>query len=85
MSEPTGTPAAPRRRATRDSAEHLFAAFPVLLAIANWTGKLGRIYIKNFILSGKLKEARRNAAIIASVIIVMFLIIFACVIWLAKL
>jgi hypothetical protein len=84
--KPTASGHGPTRRAfTTDSAEHLFAAFPVLLAIANWTGKLGRDYIKAFILSGKIKEAKRNAAIIATAIIAMFLIIIACIIWLATL
>jgi hypothetical protein len=84
MSEPTGTPQS-RRWRTRDSATHLFAAFPVLLAIANWTGKLGRVYIRQFILSGKIKEAKRNAAIIATVIISIFLLIIASICWLATL
>jgi len=56
------------------------------MAIANCTGKLGRDYIKAFILSGKIKEAKWNAAIIiATPIIAMFLIIIACIVWLATL
>jgi hypothetical protein len=73
------------RHRTRDSAEHLFAAFPVLMAIANWTGKIGKLYIKRLVLSGKIKEARRNGAVIAAVIALVFFLIIACVIWLALL
>jgi hypothetical protein len=68
-----------------DSAEHLFAAFPVLLAIANWTGRLGRVYIKDCIRTEKDKEARRNATIMVAVAIIMFLLLISCIIWLAKL
>jgi hypothetical protein len=68
-----------------DSAEHLFAAFPILLAIANWTGRLGRVYIKECIRTGKTREARRNATIMVVVAIAMFLLLIATVIWLAKL
>ena len=68
-----------------DTAEHLFAAFPVLIAIANWTGRLGRVYIKECIRTGKDKEARRNATIMVAVAIIMFLLLIACIIWLAKL
>ena len=68
-----------------DSAEHLFAAFPVLMAIAHWTGKIGTIFIKRLVLRGKIKEARRNAAIIAAVISIVFLLIMVCIVWLALL
>jgi hypothetical protein len=73
------------RHRTRDSAGHLLAASPVLMAIANWTGKIGTLYIKRFVLSGKIKEARRNGAVIAAVIALVFLLIIACAIWLALL
>jgi hypothetical protein len=88
MQNDVPTPATPPRRAmAMDSAEHLFAAFPVLLAIANRTGRLGEIYIKRLILAGKDKEAKRNAAIIIATAIIgtMFLILIACMIWLAML
>jgi len=68
-----------------DSAEHLFAAFPVLVAIANATGRLGRVYIKEFIRAGKTKEAKRNATIMVAVALTMFLLLITCVIWLATL
>jgi bacterial/archaeal transporter family-2 protein len=54
-----------------DSAEYLFAAFPVLAAIANLTGKIGTVFIKRLVLSAKIKEAKRNAAIIAAVIVII--------------
>jgi hypothetical protein len=68
-----------------DSAEHLIAAVPVLVAIANLTGKIGTVFIKRLVLSGKIKEAKRNAAIIAAVIVIIILLIIACIIWLAVL
>ena len=68
-----------------DNAEHLFAAFPVLVAIANLTGRVGTIFIKRLVLSGKIKEARRNAAIIASAIFIVIVLIIACIMWLALL
>jgi hypothetical protein len=68
-----------------DSAGDLLAATPVLVAIANWTGKLGRIYIKDLLRTGKDKEARRNATIMVAVAITMFLLLIGCVVWLAKL
>ena len=85
---PAQSPSAPKfvgRARTMDSAEHLFAAFPVLVAIANLTGKVGVVFIKRLVLSGKIKEATRNAAIIGSVIVIVIVLVIACVIWLALL
>ena len=85
---PSPSPSAPKfvgHGMAMDSAEHLFAAFPVLVAIATLTGKLGTIFIKRLVLSGKIKEAKRNAAIIAAVIVIIILLVIACIIWLALL
>jgi hypothetical protein len=82
------SPSAPKHvgpRLAMDSAEHLFAAFPVLTAIAHWTGRIGTVFIKRLILRGKIKGARRNAAIIAAGVVVVFVLLMACIIWLAKL
>lgn len=85
---PAPSPSAPKfvgHGMAMDSAEHLFAAFPVLVAIANLTGKLGTVFIKRLVVSGKIKEAKRNAAIIAAVIVSIILLVIACIIWLALL
>jgi hypothetical protein len=85
---PAPSPSAPKvvgHGMAMDSAEHLFAAFPVLVAIANLTGKVGTIFIKGLVLSGNIKEAKRNAAIIVSVIFIVIVLIIACIIWLALL
>jgi uncharacterized membrane protein (DUF485 family) len=81
------SPPRPKRASTRDSAEHLFAAFPVLALITKYTGKIGLVYIKQEILSGKIKNAKRNATIIIAIgmIAVMFLLVMGVLIWLALL
>jgi hypothetical protein len=78
-------PRPPQRAFTTDSAEHLMAAFPILTAIANWTGKIGLSLIKTKIISGNIKQARRNAVIVVSVVVVVFLSIIGCIVWLAGL
>ena len=83
--KPASVPKFVGRQMTYDSAEHLLAAFPVLLVMTRWTGKIGMAYIQKFVLSGKIKEARRNAAIIATGIVAIFGAIMGCVIWLASL
>jgi hypothetical protein len=79
------TPKQVGRAMAFDSAEHLFAAFPILVAIANWTGRIGVIFIKRLILSGKIKEARRNAAIIAVSLVGIVVLLLAFMMWLALL
>jgi len=85
---PASNPSEPKfvgRRLALDSAEHLLAAFPILVAIAHWTGRIGTVFIKRLVIAGKIKEAKRNAAIIASVIVIIFLLVIGCTIWLASL
>jgi hypothetical protein len=66
--------------------DDFFAAFPILTAIAHWTGKIGTVYIKRLIVKGKINEAKRNAAVIvAAVIGTIFLLILGCIIMLALL
>jgi hypothetical protein len=87
MVQKDGTPA-PKfvgRRFTKDSAAELLAALPVLMTIAKWTGKIGVLYIRRLVISGKIKEAKRNAAIIAAGILSMFLVLIGCLLWLALL
>jgi hypothetical protein len=82
------TPHRPTRAyGTRDSAEHLLAAYPVLKEIAKYTGAIGLVYITQQILSGKIKEAKRNAAIIIAtgIIATMFLLVIGVLIWMAVL
>jgi hypothetical protein len=40
--------------------DDFFAAFPILTAIAHWTGKIGTVYIKRLIVKGKTNEAKRK-------------------------
>jgi hypothetical protein len=87
---PPATPLKPARGLAMDSAEYLLAAYPVLTAIAKYTGLiglayLGKTYITRKIIAGKDKEATRNAAIMVAAAFTMFLIIIACMIWLASL
>jgi hypothetical protein len=87
MAEKEGTPAPKSlgRHRTRDSAADLLAASPVLFAIAKWTGKIGVRYVERLVVAGKMKEAKRNAAIIAAGIASIFLVLVGCVAWLALL
>ncbi len=76
----------PSRRAfTTDSAAHLLAASPVLMVIARWTGKVGFTLITSKILSGKKRQAQRNAVIVVVLVFLVFLLIIACMVWLARL
>jgi Na+-driven multidrug efflux pump len=80
--------AAPQRAPAlaMDSAEHLLAAYPVLTAIAKYAGIIGGgALITQKIIAGKDKEAKRNAVIILTAVFIVFLLIIACVMWLAML
>jgi hypothetical protein len=83
------TPPKPTPALAMDSAEHILAAAPVLMLIAKWAGKYGSVYIKRPFLSGKEKDAKRNATIIATsfsaAIILLLTFIVVVVMWLAQL
>jgi hypothetical protein len=83
--KPSSAPEIVRGGYAYDSAEHLFAAVPILTMIASWTGRIGKVYIKNLVIAGKIKEARRNAAIIGTVLVAIVVLIIACMVWLASL